>query len=433
VVDIVLAVVVSQAAVLDYTVSAEDHPLISAWYNSLKETTSFRESHADFFTLAASLYKRSELARAPLARRTPTNTPPPSPPKVVAMPMLYWHALDVDSRSVLYFAHASSIPLRLVAIDVAKGEQRSADYVAVNAAGTIPFLVDGNVRLGHTGEIVAYLAAKYHSPLYPLSSLRELSDIDAAVRLLRELLSDDVAKVTQSVISGVLGGADAAATNIGKALSTINDRYFRHSTNHMIGELYSLADVVLATHLAQLTTVKFDLSPFASVSGFYEYQRSTAAFKQAHADFFAKLADIAIASSSKLPVKPPILYWYPLSPPARTVNFFARAAGIELELRNTNLRHGEQRSPEYLAINPHGKVPALVDGELKIYESAAIIRYLAAKSSSRLFPLDDLQAQARIDMVVEFIIGQVAPEGTCYDAALHAACSCPLTASRSSQ
>ena len=97
------------------------------------------------------------------------------------------------------------------------------------------------------------------------------------------------------------------------------------------------------------------------------------------------------------------------------------------------MRHGEQRSPEYLAINPHGKVPALVDGELKIYESAAIIRYLAAKSSSRLFPLDDLQAQARIDMVVEFIIGQVAPEGTCYDAALHAACSCPLTASRSSQ
>jgi hypothetical protein len=144
-------------------------------------------------------------------------------------------------------------------------------------------------------------------------------------------------------------------------------QYFRHSTNHMLGEMYTAADICFATYLAQLTTIKFDLSPFGSVRAFYEYHRSTQAFKLSHADFFAKLADIAI-STPKLPTRPPTLYWYPLSPPARTVYFFVRASGIPVELRTTNLRHGEQRTPEYLQINPNGKVPALVDGDLKIYE-----------------------------------------------------------------
>ena len=45
-------------------------------------------------------------------------------------------------------------------------------------------------------------------------------------------------------------------------------------------------------------------------------------------------------------------------------------------------------TPEYLAMNPTKKVPTLVDGELSIWESHTILRYLAAKAGSPLYPTD---------------------------------------------
>ncbi len=53
--------------------------------------------------------------------------------------------------------------------------------------------------------------------------------------------------------------------------------------------------------------------------------------------------------------------------------------GVDFEAITINLRAGEHRSPQYLAINPAGKLPALIDGDLVLTESAAIVLYLAEK------------------------------------------------------
>lgn len=53
--------------------------------------------------------------------------------------------------------------------------------------------------------------------------------------------------------------------------------------------------------------------------------------------------------------------------------------GAEYDFRMVTLSKGEGRSPEYLAVNPGGKVPTLVDGDTVITESAAIVTYLAEK------------------------------------------------------
>ncbi len=53
--------------------------------------------------------------------------------------------------------------------------------------------------------------------------------------------------------------------------------------------------------------------------------------------------------------------------------------GLEFEFVPVNLAAGEHRSPAFLAINPAGKVPVLVDGDLVLPESAAIVLYLAEK------------------------------------------------------
>ncbi len=96
------------------------------------------------------------------------------------------------------------------------------------------------------------------------------------------------------------------------------------------------------------------------------------------------------------------LYVHPLSPPALGVLFTAEAMGLDYEKSVMNLASGEQRSPEYLAINPKGKVPVMNDGGFILSESAAIMRYLAKRENSPLYP-DDAKAQARVEEWMDFI------------------------------
>ena len=53
--------------------------------------------------------------------------------------------------------------------------------------------------------------------------------------------------------------------------------------------------------------------------------------------------------------------------------------GQPYELATLNLQAGDQKKPEYLKLNPNGTVPTLVDGDVVLYESAAICQYLADK------------------------------------------------------
>jgi glutathione S-transferase len=59
--------------------------------------------------------------------------------------------------------------------------------------------------------------------------------------------------------------------------------------------------------------------------------------------------------------------------------------GIEYEHVPTSFQ-GDAQSEEYLAINPNGRIPALVDGDLKLFESMAINMYLAKKYAPQLLP-----------------------------------------------
>lgn len=81
---------------------------------------------------------------------------------------------------------------------------------------------------------------------------------------------------------------------------------------------------------------------------------------------------------------------------AETINSYktcavARHLDLDMEFERVDLQQGEQRSPEFLAINPNGKTPALVDGELRLWESNAIICHLAMKAGSDLWPRDERQ------------------------------------------
>lgn len=65
----------------------------------------------------------------------------------------------------------------------------------------------------------------------------------------------------------------------------------------------------------------------------------------------------------------------------------AEEVGVEYEHVPTHFMD-ESKTPEYLKINPNGRVPALVDGDLVLFESMAINLYLAKKYGGKLYPAD---------------------------------------------
>ena len=64
---------------------------------------------------------------------------------------------------------------------------------------------------------------------------------------------------------------------------------------------------------------------------------------------------------------------------ASIVQWYLEELGVPYEFVMLDLSAGEHRQPAYLAINPIGKVPAIVDGDFQLWESGAILFYLAQK------------------------------------------------------
>ncbi len=87
------------------------------------------------------------------------------------------------------------------------------------------------------------------------------------------------------------------------------------------------------------------------------------------------------------------LYTFPLSPNGKRVRILGAEIGIPFELRNLDFLKGENRAPDYLALNPTGKAPTLTDGDFALWESSAIMCYLAQSKANPLWP-DDSKARA---------------------------------------
>ena len=83
------------------------------------------------------------------------------------------------------------------------------------------------------------------------------------------------------------------------------------------------------------------------------------------------------------------LYTFPLSQNSLRVVAVTNQAHIDLEIVPVDLAKGEHMKPEYLALNPNHKIPTLVDGDFVLWDSTAIIFYLAdLKPRSKLVPKD---------------------------------------------
>jgi glutathione S-transferase len=84
------------------------------------------------------------------------------------------------------------------------------------------------------------------------------------------------------------------------------------------------------------------------------------------------------------------LYVFPPSPRAFKVMAVANHLGLDYTLRMIDLRKGDQKTPQYAALNPNMCMPTLKDGDYVLWEANAIVQYLASKRlQSGLLPKDE--------------------------------------------
>jgi GST-like protein len=77
-------------------------------------------------------------------------------------------------------------------------------------------------------------------------------------------------------------------------------------------------------------------------------------------------------------------FYFNGSPNPTKVALFLEEAGLPYEPHAVDTRRGHQFDPAFLAINPNGKVPAIVDGDVTVFDSNAILLYLAEKTGKFL-------------------------------------------------
>jgi glutathione S-transferase len=91
------------------------------------------------------------------------------------------------------------------------------------------------------------------------------------------------------------------------------------------------------------------------------------------------------------------------------VQWALRELGLDCEFVSVNLMEGEAQTAEFLKLNPAGKLPVLVDGDLVLTESAAIVLYLAEKFPERGLLPRELKLRAQIFRWVLFAMTELEP------------------------
>ncbi|QIE54935.1 glutathione S-transferase family protein [Pikeienuella piscinae] len=108
-----------------------------------------------------------------------------------------------------------------------------------------------------------------------------------------------------------------------------------------------------------------------------------------------------------------IKFYYHPSPNPLKVALFLEEAGLDYETVPVDTRKGEQHAPDFLKINPNAKTPAMTDGDTALFDSNAILIYLAEKTG-KFLPVSGDENRAQLLSWLMFVATGIGPySGQC--------------------
>ena len=110
--------------------------------------------------------------------------------------------------------------------------------------------------------------------------------------------------------------------------------------------------------------------------------------------------------SEQAPIR---LYDSVTSPNCHRVKVVLEEKQLPYRMIPVDLKAGEQKKPDFLRLNPYGKVPVSIDGQTVIYESCLTNEYLEEKYPDRRLMPDDFAKRARIRILIDYGLNHFAP------------------------
>ncbi|XP_028522287.2 glutathione S-transferase 1-1 isoform X3 [Apis cerana] len=257
----------------------------------------------------------------------------------------YYLEFSPPCRSVLLLAKAIGVHLNLKTISPMKGEHMKSEFVKLNPQHVIPTIDDNGFVLCESRPIMGYLVSKYakNDSLYPKDPKRR--------GIVDQMLYFDIGTLNENVVkcyySTIFLGAHS--------LDEENVRAVERSCE------------VLNAYLGEREYVAGDTLTIA--------------------DFAIHTTICVLLAKIKMPID---FYQFLGSPPCRAVALTAAALGIEMNFKPVNLLNKEQLKPEFLKMNPQHTIPTIDDNGFYLWESRAIMMYLADQygKNDSLYPKD---------------------------------------------
>lgn len=106
----------------------------------------------------------------------------------------------------------------------------------------------------------------------------------------------------------------------------------------------------------------------------------------------------------------PAVHAVPGSPYGRVVQIALEEKGVAYSFKS--MQFGDNRQPEYLALQPFGRIPVLIHGDFALYETQAILRYVDRAFEGPPLQPSDARALGRMDQVMNIIDWYLFPTGT---------------------
>jgi glutathione S-transferase len=191
------------------------------------------------------------------------------------MTMKLYYAQTMNPRKACAVAKYLGSPVEFVRVDLAKGEHRLPAFLAENPNGKVPLLVDGDLHLWESTAIMAHLAVKAGSDLWP-------SDAASQVEVLR-WLSWDIAHFSRHGSSlyfehiikpwAGLGEANAAAveeaTGFFRRFAAVLDAHLA-TRDYLVGDKLSIADFGVGVLLPWAKEARLPVDDFANILRWHE-------------------------------------------------------------------------------------------------------------------------------------------------------------------
>ncbi len=198
---------------------------------------------------------------------------------------LYAHPFSPHSRKVHFALEESGYPYSYELVDLTKGEQKSAAFLALNRVGKVPVLQDSDFVLSESGAILHYIAANYASGKLLPTDKKLRARVDTWLFWQPGEANLILHKPFQIKMFARMAGKspDEAAFALAvqacePVLKHIDDALI--GKRFLVGDAFSIADIALAESIFQMQLVDVKPRQFEHLQKWYEHLSERPAFKK---------------------------------------------------------------------------------------------------------------------------------------------------------